>query len=182
MAAKRMTSRPASATMFLFVATSKPGEHAKTIQASLGLPVDPTQEFHISIAGIAPAWAPHPKSVAARQDPSMKALFEKQCTILRHGDGSNFTGFNDDQATNWTTHHMLVMSHSKRNKERRDEIKLIENEYLEKKAKLEADIVDIQSLGWCNPVGPGHEIKKVCSERTFTPYESTKRQRYESLI
>merc|ERR1712232_149056 len=68
-------------------------DEAKAIQLELGLPVDETQKFHLTIAGFAPAWIQcHPRSARAKSV-DVHELTEAY-RVLRRGDGLGFPGFN----------------------------------------------------------------------------------------
>ena len=88
---------------------------ANDIKLSVGLQADLTQNFHLTVAGIAPSWqAVHPKSLVyrranKRQRESMNP--EEDFEVFRHGfkrwkteEGMSFVGFNADAVTSWSTH------------------------------------------------------------------------------
>ena len=82
---------------------------ANKIKAAVGLPADSTQRFHLSIAGLAPAWQPvHPKSLFYRttgkhQQETLKLQDDFQ--LFRKGsEVFNFVGFNADGVTGWKTY------------------------------------------------------------------------------
>ena len=80
---------------------------ANVIKALVGLAADTTQTFHISIAGLAPAWQPvHPKSLlyrAADNEQKRKMALEEDFQVFRKGS-DGFLGFNADAVTGWTTY------------------------------------------------------------------------------
>ena len=88
------------------------------LREEVGLPRDPNQVFHQSIAGLAPAWQTmHPKSQLYR---SMHQSFKDQIDLLRdfqifRKGLRDFQGFNADHVTQWTTHALQSAAMGRRN-------------------------------------------------------------------
>jgi hypothetical protein len=84
-------------------------DKANEIQSEVGLPVDVTQKFHLTLAGLGPSWIQcHPKSAfatSADQQEHLESELAKGYKVMRHGDAEfDFEGFNDNLNTGWTTH------------------------------------------------------------------------------
>lgn len=143
-------------------------DKANEIQRLVGLPVDSTQRFHLSIAGIAPSWlACHPKSAYARSaDQELKKQLAQDYRTLRRGDAAlDFAGFNDDTNTGWTTYADTCAQWARENTTKQAEIKALpqDEEHAAKKVQLESQLRDIKSLGFCKPVGPDEKIKRIAT-------------------
>jgi len=141
----------------------------------LGLTDDPTQKFHLTIATLATTWMPfHPKSAFATSEhgQSLQAEMAEASRILRHGDPSTgFLGFNDDSTTGWTTHAKTCAQWGKENIAIQSQIAKLpkgDDSYEASKADLAAQLRDIRSLGFCNPVGSTEKL--ICIS---TPLESS---------
>merc|ERR1712194_972103 len=137
------------------------------VREALGLPADPIQRFHFSMAVISPSWMPcHPKSAFARSDKGQASLQKMQdaFTTFRHGHSdSGFAGWNSNTVTNWTTHSNTLAEWGKSNNEVKDQIKALDSSAadFEKKKELESKLRNFKELGFCKPVGPSEAIKSV---------------------
>jgi len=129
----------------------------------------------LTIATLAPTWMPfHPKSAFATSEhgQSLQAEMAEASRILRHGDPSTgFLGFNDDSTTGWTTHAKTCAQWGKENIAIQGQISKLpkgDDSYEASKADLAAQLRDIRSLGFCNPVGSTEKL--ICIS---TPLESS---------
>jgi len=129
---------------------------ANEFKALLGLPEDPTQKFHLSVATIAPSWMPfHPKSAFALSEHGQEPLKQiaEAFKILRHGDSAvDFPGFNNNEITGWTTHAKTTAEWGRENNAIKGQIAELpqDDNFAAKKAELEAQFRDMKSLGFCN--------------------------------
>lgn len=139
---------------------------ANDIKASVGLPQDDAQEFHLSLATIAPIWLPcHPKSeVALEATAEEKTMWQEKIRIFRHGNGARFSGFNDDRSTNWSTHATKMADAGKVNTAIMAKIDAVcksgggESE----KQELQSKLIDIpREIGFCKTVGQRESILRI---------------------
>jgi hypothetical protein len=138
---------------------------ANHIRSKIGLPKDPTQKFHLSVAGIAPSWVPHPKSSFAQSaGPAMLSQIAEDYKTFRYGEEQvEFAGFNNDLVTGWSSHAKVIAAWQKENAEIRAQIAALTQDsyFVTKKMELEKNIKDIRSLGFCKSVGPNEEVKRI---------------------
>ena len=148
-------------------------EQAVSLQRRVGLTPDTTQKFHISLAGIAPAWmVVHPKSKQARQKPITTHI--EDFRIFRHGDdASGFEGFNCDSVTNWTSHFVKSAQCAEENKAIVEQIEALDldspdhmQELNELKEKKKQKTDEMKALGFCKPVGRAAGIKRIMQPST----------------
>jgi len=137
---------------------------ANEIQRKVGLPIDVTQKFHMTIAGLAPAWIEcHPKSSSAKSgDQQLKSRLATAYKLLRRGDSDlDFAGFNDDVNTGWTKHADTCAQWARENAALREKIKALPHDDYAEKAQLESQLREIKNLGFCKPVGPAEQVKSI---------------------
>jgi len=150
---------------------------ASKIKAEVGLPEERSQEFHLSIAAMAPSWLPcHPKSVMGLQaSPEQHSEWNKGFQIFRHGDNAvGFSGFNDNSTTGWTDHAAKMSEAGKSNADIAAQIKDLPrtDDYDSEKLKLEQQIIDIpKTLGFCKTVGAKEAIAKINMPCVFSQKE-----------
>lgn len=140
---------------------------ANDIKESVGLQPDVSQEFHLSLATIAPVWLPcHPKSGRAlNASLDEKSTWQEKLRIFRHGNGAAFSGFNDDDNTGWTTHSQKMADAGKSNAAIRAKMKIVdESDSCEaERIELQRQLIDIPAvIGFCKTVGKQESILKIC--------------------
>jgi len=142
------------------------GPHAKTvanqIKSQVGLSYDDTQEFHLSLATIAPSWLQcHPKSSHFQQKCQDQAeKWQQAFRVFRHGDSVGFSGFNDDATTGWTTHWRRVQAACKMNADLKEQIKTLGHNDAQR-IELQRQIIDVKTFGFCQTVGSKEKIKTI---------------------
>jgi len=147
------------------------GSHATSIankiKSEVGLLVDETQEFHLSLATITPSWLPcHPKSAQGLQaSPEQQCSWAKAFHVFRHGDNAvGFSGFNNDHVTGWTAHAAKIAEAGKVNSEIAAKINNLpqSSDYNSERLKLEQRIINIpKTFGFCKTVGAKEKISKI---------------------
>jgi len=140
-------------------------EIANEVKAKVGLPYDETQEFHLSVATIAPSWCPvHPKSAAAMAAGDQESRWADSYRIFRHGDSAGFSGFNDDETTGWSTYFARVVDAGKKNDKIKAKIAELArtDDYESRKSLLQKQLIDTRTFGFCSPVG---KKERLCGIR-----------------
>lgn len=115
--------------------TSSAVSEIKELRKKVGLPIDPNQLFGLTIAGLAPSFAPcHARSKMASLNPNLNEVFTRCFAILRHGDGKDFRGFNTES---WTEQEKLEIRYGRANRHIQEAINLAQDlEDWEKKEVL----------------------------------------------
>jgi len=142
------------------------------IKARVGLDRDETQQFHLSLATIAPSWLPcHPKSKVGLQNQNLSLLFKEAFQVFRHGDSkAGFVGFNDDGTTGWSMHSSRTTKAGLSNAEILKKIKELpaSQDHEPEKTRLQEEIINIlKTYGFCKTVGSRENIQKItqpCSD------------------
>jgi len=133
------------------------------IKARVGLDRDETQQFHLSLATIAPSWlAFHPKSKVGSQH---QKLCQEAFQVFRHGDSKvGFVGFNDDVTTGWTMYSSRTTEAGRSNAEIVKQIKDLpaSQDHESEKMRLQQQIINIpKTFGFCKTVGSKESIQKI---------------------
>lgn len=138
---------------------------ANDIKSKVGLSPNHTQEFHLSLATLAPEWLPcHPRSaVALTATDEQKSVWQDMLVKFRHGDVDvGFDGFNDNVTTGWTTNAQEMKQAGEFNASIMAQIKNLTASDVEKQEKLQQQLIDVQkTIGFCKPVGSMEAIQSI---------------------
>jgi len=136
------------------------------IKARVGLDRDETQQFHLSLATIAPSWLPcHPKSKVGSQHQKLNLLCQQAFQVFRHGDSkAGFVGFNDDFTTGWSKYSSRTTEAGRSNAEFSKMIKElpVSQDHESEKLRLQQQIINIpKTFGFCKTVGSQESIQTI---------------------